>query len=131
MVLAVEQGRGQRGQALKLWAVELIRGRHVQALRVGAFDYIRDTAPAFPTPERTTGDKFRVLMSAAAEGVDTLRGAILELARGGQGLMDSARHVIGCNACQEMRVQNACDDVASIIPESLAAGRWTTSWWQC
>jgi hypothetical protein len=41
---------------------------------------------------------------------------------GRQGLMDSARHVIGCHSTQETRVQNACDDVASTIHQSLAGG---------
>ena len=31
------------------------------------------------------------------------------------GLMHSAHHVIGCHIAQEMRVQNASDDVASTI----------------
>jgi hypothetical protein len=97
MMLAFEQGTGQLGQGMKVLAVGLTMERHCQALHAGAFNHVRDTvpAPAFPTPERTTGDKFRVLMSAAAEGVETLRGAILELARGGWGLMASARHLIG------------------------------------
>jgi len=33
--------------------------------------------------------------------------------------MDSARHVRGCKASQETRVQNAFDDVASTIHQSL------------
>ena len=36
--------------------------------------------------------------------------------------MHTARHVIGCHLTQEMRAQNAFDDVASIIHESLANG---------
>ena len=34
--------------------------------------------------------------------------------------MDSARHVIRCHSTQAKRVQNALDDVASIIHQSLA-----------
>jgi hypothetical protein len=41
-------------------------------------------APAFPTPVKTVGEKFRFLMSAAAEGVDVLRGSIIQLAREGE-----------------------------------------------
>ena len=41
------------------------------------------------------------------------------------GLMDGARHVIGCRLTQEPRVQNACDDVVSIIHESLSCGTTT------
>ena len=37
------------------------------------------------------------------------------------GLMDSACHVIGCQSTQEARVQNAFDDVASTIHQTLPA----------
>ena len=37
----------------------------------------------------------------------------------GQGLMDGARHVIGCRSTLETRVQNECDDVASISPRVI------------
>jgi len=37
----------------------------------------------------------------------------------GQGLMDSARHVIGCRLTHETRVQIAFADVASTIHPSL------------
>jgi hypothetical protein len=40
----------------------------------------------------------------------------------GQGLMDIARHGITCHLAQEMKVQNAFDDVASTIHLSLATG---------
>jgi len=36
--------------------------------------------------------------------------------------MDGAHHVIGCRFAQEMRVQNACDDVASTMYRSLSHG---------
>ena len=36
--------------------------------------------------------------------------------------MESARHVTGCRLTQETRGQNAFDDVASIIHQSIAAG---------
>jgi len=36
--------------------------------------------------------------------------------------MNSARHVIGCHLTQGTRVQNAFDDVASTIHQSLADG---------
>ena len=39
-----------------------------------------------------------------------------------QGLLDSARHVIGCQLNQETRVQNAFDDMASTFPQSLGVG---------
>ena len=42
--------------------------------------------------------------------------------RRGQGLMDSARHVIGCHSIHRSRVHNAFDDVASTVHQSLAAG---------
>jgi len=35
-----------------------------------------------------------------------------------QGLMDSARHVIGCHSTQGMRVYKAFDEVASTIHQS-------------
>jgi hypothetical protein len=37
--------------------------------------------------------------------------------------MQSAHHVIGCHQTQETRVNNACDDVASTVHQSLNAGR--------
>ena len=37
--------------------------------------------------------------------------------------MDSARHVIGCHVTPVARVQNAFDDVASTIHQSLAGGQ--------
>ena len=40
--------------------------------------------PAGPTPVRTVGDKFRIIMAAASNGVDDLRGAIVQLARSGE-----------------------------------------------
>jgi hypothetical protein len=36
-----------------------------------------------------------------------------------QGLTDSARHIMGCRSTQEARVQNAFDDMARTIHESL------------
>ena len=39
------------------------------------------------------------------------------------GLMDSARHVIGCHSTQKVRVQDACDDVVSTFHESLPRGQ--------
>ena len=36
---------------------------------------------SYPTPLRTAGDKFRALMSAAANGVDALRAEIIDMAR--------------------------------------------------
>jgi hypothetical protein len=36
-----------------------------------------------------------------------------------QGLTHSARHVIGCRISQDTRVQNAFDDVASTIYQSI------------
>ena len=36
--------------------------------------------------------------------------------------MDSACHVMGCHITQEIRVQNAFDDVASTIHQSLTRG---------
>jgi len=36
---------------------------------------------SFPTPMRTAGDKFKVLMHAAQNGVDTLRAEIVQMAR--------------------------------------------------
>ena len=38
--------------------------------------------------------------------------------------MDSARHVMGCHLTQSMRVQNAFDDVASTIHQSLRSGNF-------
>ena len=40
----------------------------------------------------------------------------------GKGLMDSAHHVIGCRLTQETRVQNALDDMASTVHQSLTCG---------
>jgi protein subunit release factor A len=37
--------------------------------------------------------------------------------------MDTACHVIGCHVTLVARVQNACDDVASTIHQSLAGGQ--------
>jgi hypothetical protein len=39
-----------------------------------------------------------------------------------QGLMHSARHVIGCRLIQDTRVRNASDDMASAIHQSLTTG---------
>jgi|TARA_B110000977_G_scaffold90099_1_gene119700 hypothetical protein len=36
---------------------------------------------SYPTPLRTAGDKFRLIMSAAAQGVDVLRAEIIQMAR--------------------------------------------------
>jgi len=38
-----------------------------------------------------------------------------------QGMMDGARHVIGCHLTPEPRVQNAFDDVASTIHQFLGS----------
>jgi len=35
------------------------------------------------------------------------------------GLIDGACHVIGCRLTQELRVQKACDDVASTVHQSV------------
>jgi hypothetical protein len=47
------------------------------------------------------------------------------------GLMDSARHVIGCHLTQETRVQNEFDDLASTIhqPLPMCAAQEVT-WWR-
>ena len=47
------------------------------------------------------------------------RGVLRRREAGKQGLMDTARHVIGCRLTLETRVQKACDDVASTIHLSL------------
>jgi len=36
--------------------------------------------------------------------------------------MDSARHVMGCHSTQRKRLQNAFDDVASPVHQSLVGG---------
>jgi hypothetical protein len=41
-----------------------------------------------------------------------------------QGLMDSARHVIGCHSTQETWVQHACGELASTIHQSLPEAPW-------
>ena len=52
--------------------------------QAGASSLFTGTSSSPQTPVKTVGEKFRILMSAAAEGVDTLRGAIIELARAGE-----------------------------------------------
>ena len=42
-----------------------------------------DGGVRFPTPVRSAGEKFRALMSAAADGVDALRAEIIDMARKG------------------------------------------------
>jgi len=46
-----------------------------------------------------------------------------------QGLMDSARHVMGCLLYQVTRVYYAFDDVASTIHQSLARGKKPSDTW--
>jgi hypothetical protein len=50
--------------------------------RAGA-DAALDGGVRFPTPVRSAGEKFRALMSAAADGVDALRAEIVDMARKG------------------------------------------------
>ena len=49
-----------------------------------ADQFTPSSSPAYPTPVKTVGEKFRILMASAANGVDALRGAIIELARAGE-----------------------------------------------
>ena len=50
--------------------------------RAGA-DAMLDGGVRFPTPVRSAGEKFRALMSDAADGVDALRAEIIDMARKG------------------------------------------------
>jgi hypothetical protein len=69
-------------------------------------------------------NRFQTLLSisACAPTARHVLGRRHERRRDWQGLMDSARHVIGCHLTQETGVQNAFDDVASTIHQSLEAG---------
>ena len=53
---------------------------------------------SFPTPMRTAGDKFKVLMHAAQNGVDTLRAEIVQMARSDE--IDDALLLILTGTCR-------------------------------